>query len=1000
MTLKTDQLEEIVAELVSRPGHEKVRTLVHRLLTDGLNAKSQDISFEHQTIEVRGRIDALLGRTVIEVKSDLRKEAFDKQLATYLKDRKSQSGQDFVGIVTDGATFSAHELTKDGGGLERLGEFKPAVDQPLSILTWLESVVALQDKLPPEVERIKQELGRDSVLYPRAMRELRRLWDEVGGDPEVQIKRQLWDRLLRVAYGSEIEAPELFLQHTYLVIVAKAIATAAFMDHLPNSGQDLLDGKEFRELGILGAVEADFFDWLLRDASGGTLVLRIARQAARFNLAAIETDVLKGLYESLIDPDTRRFLGEYYTPDWLASWMVDEVVDSPLRLRVIDPACGSGTFLFHAVRKVATAGRRASMEAAEIISLSAEKIAGIDIHPVAVIFARATWLLALLPTLKVGRPPAFSIPVYLGDALQWNARELLGVHELEVFVPPAHENGDPAVLRFPENVVTNPAKFDDVLATMLDFAERSRSSNDFGSWLKSVGIATDQERKMLIGTYETLSRLHSEGRNHIWGYVARNLSRPVWLATERQKADVVIGNPPWLDYRRMGRGMQERFRKEMVAAGLWGKKVHGSAFDLSGYFFARSVHLYMRRDGRIAFVMPYAAMTRRAYHQFRRGSFKVGGFAHTVVRFSNAWAFPSEVWPLFPVPSCALFAERSKLIQPLPPEITEFDGHLPRRDASPSEARATLHRRLLPWPRVQGDADTGSMYRAKFQAGAKLDPRRLMLVELVKGGRLGSNPEAPLVRGRTGNLDKEPWKSVPPPEAAVERRFIRRVYLGESIGPFRVFEPVQGVIPFDPDKSDVISAHIAAKRGFSRLADWLSKAEALWEGHGKGKSTFAEKFDFYGLLSKQFPLARLRVVYSKSGSNPAATVIEDGEAVIDHKLYWMACKTTEEGHYLAAILNSETARSRAEQWQSEGQWGKRDFDKAMFNLPIPEFDPKSKLHKELAAAAMHAEFVASRVEVKEGEYFVTTRNRIRKTLIEEGVAGDIEKLVEKLLGPV
>jgi hypothetical protein len=48
---------------------------------------------------------------------------------------------------------------------------------------------------------------------------------------------------------------------------------------------------------------------------------------------------------------------------------------------------------------------------------------------------------------------------------------------------------------------------------------------------------------------------------------------------------------------------------------------------------------------------------------------------------------------------------------------------------------------------------------------------------------------------------------------------------------------------------------------------------------------------------------------------------------------------------------------------------------------------------------MHAEFVASRVEVKECEYFVTTRNRMRKTLVEEGIAGDIDKLVEKLLGP-
>ena len=485
MTLRINQLEEIVAELVSRPGHEKVRTLVHRLLTDGLNAKSQDISFEHQTIEVRGRIDALLGRTVIEIKSDLRKEVFDKQLATYLKDRKSHSGQDFVGIVTDGATFSAHELTKGGEGLEKLGEFKPAVDQPDAILKWLESVVAVQDKLPPEVERIKQELGRESVLYPRAMRELRRLWDEVGPDPEVQVKRQLWDRLLRVAYGSEVDAPELFLQHTYLVIVAKAIATAAFVAYLPASGRDLLDGRDFTDLGISGAVEGDFFDWLLANSEGDGLVLKIARQAARFDLSDIETDVLKALYESLIDPAQRHELGEYYTPDWLASWMVEEAIDKPLEQRVIDPACGSGTFLFHAMRQLASAGEKKKLKASKIIEIAEDNIAGIDVHPVAVIFARATWLLALLPLFEKGRPRSLSIPVYLGDALQWNARELMGVNELEILVPPAKEGDVPSVLRFPEEAVIEPSTFDDLLRTMLSYAEGSRPPKELARALKA-----------------------------------------------------------------------------------------------------------------------------------------------------------------------------------------------------------------------------------------------------------------------------------------------------------------------------------------------------------------------------------------------------------------------------------------------------------------------------------------------------------------------------------
>ena len=111
-------------------------------------------------------------------------------------------------------------------------------------------------------------------------------------------------------------------------------------------------------------------------------------------------------------------------------------------------------------------------------------------------------------------------------------------------------------------------------------------------------------------------------------------------------------------------------------------------------------------------------------------------------------------------------------------------------------------------------------------------------------------------------------------------------------------------------------------------------------------------------------------------------------------------ETEAEATYLAAILNSETARSRAERYQSRGQFGARDFDKVMFNLPIPLFDANDASHRTLAALGARAETVATLVEIPEGEKFVAARQRVRRALIAEGVAGDIEKAVEKLLGPV
>jgi hypothetical protein len=64
------------------------------------------------------------------------------------------------------------------------------------------------------------------------------------------------------------------------------------------------------------------------------------------------------------------------------------------------------------------------------------------------------------------------------------------------------------------------------------------------------------------------------------------------------------------------------------------------------------------------------------------------------------------------------------------------------------------------------------------------------------------------------------------------------------------------------------------------------------------------------------------------------------------------------------------------------------------------FDPKQTTHVGLAEAGAQAETVAANVELKEGEKFQRARKRVRDALAVDGIGGDIEKLVEKLLGPV
>jgi hypothetical protein len=273
----------------------------------------------------------------------------------------------------------------------------------------------------------------------------------------------------------------------------------------------------------------------------------------------------------------------------------------------------------------------------------------------------------------------------------------------------------------------------------------------------------------------------------------------------------------------------------------------------------------------------------------------------------------------------------------------------------------------------------------------------LCLVERQSRGKLGADPSMPLVRSRRSSQEKAPWKTLNSIEERVEADFVRPILLGESILPYRIFQPFEGVIPVNGDGS-VLDSEAAANRGYTGILRWMRSAENVWNTHSETGMTLVEQFNYYGKLSSQFPIARTRIVYAASGTLPAACLVNDNRAVVEHKLYWGKSESETEARFLLAILNSEVTRSRAAHLQSVGQFGARDFDKVMFTLPIPRFDPREQLHESLAALAQKAEAVAANVVIGGSVKFQRARKLIREALTEAGIAQEIDRAVGELLG--
>ena len=252
----------------------------------------------------------------------------------------------------------------------------------------------------------------------------------------------------------------------------------------------------------------------------------------------------------------------------------------------------------------------------------------------------------------------------------------------------------------------------------------------------------------------------------------------------------------------MSEDLQKRF-KEMAKGELVyvGGKL-ATQNDLSALFTVRAATLYLRAGGRLAFVLPLAALTRGQFERLRSGSFHSARLA-----YDEAWTMDDGVFPLFPVPSCVVFARRRDTSQSIPETVRAYSGTLPFRDAPEAIADLRLTvRENAPRP-SEASFEGGSTYRKAFRQGATLVPRMLCLVERKAVGRLGANTARPLVASRRNSLEKKPWRDLPGIEAAVEREFLHPVLLGESILPYRLFREFEGVIPVT-NRGNVLDARV------------------------------------------------------------------------------------------------------------------------------------------------------------------------------------------------
>lgn len=950
-----------------------------------------------------------------------------RQLDGYLEEAHAARGVSRMGVLTDGKRWL---LRWRGAGAVRTAYpysfILEDVDQGFALYEWLrDKALSAFENEPPARENIPNHFSSRSPAWEREIADLRILKDAARESPilaeTVAVKQRLWQTLLTTALGELSQTPEqlddLFIRHTYLSIVTGVIVQASFGVDIRRLAEtdpaDLLRGGRFRSyVGLQGVIESDFFAWPIE--VGGERVARdIARRVARFDWRSAAADVAAILYETVIPAEERRTLGEYYTPSWLADAMIEEIVADPLAQRALDPSCGSGTFIAALTTRFIAAAQRANLTPRETLDRLIASVIGIDVHPVAVHLARSAWALAAKPAIEAvvheGGDAAVSVPVYLGDSLllRFRAGDMLAENEVRI---PLDDDAKSEIV-FPRSLVDRADAFDRL---MNDLSRAVESGGDPVGALDAHAMS-DDERRVMERAAELMRRLHEEGRNHIWAYYARNLLRPLILT--RSKVDVLIGNPPWITYNKTTNTLRlELERQSKMEYDLWVGGKNAANQDAAGLFFARCVDLYLRDGGLIGFVMPHSALQSGQHAKWRSGEWRSmsGGPGNTrllAVRFSYKTAWNLErLQPntFFPMPASVVFAERAGEYEKASPLAGQAEQWLGKA-GSPDVRRELV-------PIIDTSGPPVSPYAQVSRRGADIWPRRLICVEEVESSAIMQAVPLVTVNPRMRADDKyKDFDLSELTDQSYERIHLFNVYLGETITPYTTLAPTKALLPLKRgdtrlpvDSAGVGGVNLTALEERMR-ARWRL-VSGMWDEEKKhgNQLTLLERMNFRKALQNQLQWRRnpgrrpVRIVYTSAGQ-PTAALLQDDDAIVDTKLFWVTCRDAQEANYLLAVINSDTLARDVNKYTTPNWSGKtRDLQKHLWKLPIPQFDPRRRRHAAVADAGKAAAEGAARqlAALQEARPRLTpkiARRDLRKWLAESDEGRAVESAVGRLL---
>ncbi|MFN2400725.1 MAG: Eco57I restriction-modification methylase domain-containing protein [Gemmatimonadaceae bacterium] len=709
--------------------------------------------------------------------------------------------------------------------------------------------------------------------------------------------------------------------------------------------------------------------------------------------AAIDPEMLGKAFESLMASRERRSSGSFYTPQALvetatrtaliealaeggggiSSSVVERVLGGEIpdditasrllsrihALRVLDPACGSGAFLVHALEELATLATRLGdpRHPSDLRRwLLTRSIFGVDINPTAVWLCELRlWLCVVIDSdavdpIAVDPLPNLDRHIRVGDALAGTA---FGDHL---------NAGGARMARLRDRYTRATGSRKATLSRALDREERTLSI----SQLERETLSCDAKRRDLLsavrsrdlfGERQTPTALERQllvelrARSRELRAATTRLDRGAALpfsfpthfpdAAARGGFDIVIANPPWVRLHRIPRATRSnlRTRFEVFLNAGWdqgtGSAHAGSGFaaqvDLSALFLERAVSL-LRPGGVTSLLLPAKLWRSLA-----------GGGARRLVRHRTT-PIALEDWSEAPSQFDAAVYPSLLVARRREPAVASESRSLFLVRSTQAESRpiaAALHRRTgaLRWEiaqeRLSLDEDPRSPWlalpsevRDSFDRLRRAGPplAESVLGSPLLGVKCGCNEafavsaswsDGHVAHVRSGALS-----------GSVERSMLRPLVRGENVRAWSIRD----------DHEFILWPHGADLQPLDHLPPYTERWLAPWRRRLSQRSDARRKERWWMLFrTGSADVSQPRVIWADFGRVPRACVLQAGDQRVPlNSCYALVAPSDADANAFCALLNSPICAAWLNALAEPARGGyKRYLAWTVALLPIP-----------------------------------------------------------------